>query len=72
MVYLSNTAFAESTEIQYGGSISYQSSTVGNFHVDGKRVFCMNHAKTLLSSGTQEETSLSTLLVQIIKTPRII
>lgn len=55
---LSNTAFAESTEIQYGGSISYQGSTVGNFHVDGKRAFCMDHAKISPSSGTQAETSI--------------
>lgn len=58
MMCLSNTAFAESTEIQYGGSISYQGSTVGNFHVDGKRAFCMDHAKTSPSSGTQAEKSI--------------
>ncbi len=58
MICLSNTAFAESTEIQYGGSISYQGSTVGNFHVDGRRAFCMDHAKISPSSGTQAETSI--------------
>lgn len=58
MMCLSNVAFAESTEIQYGGSITYQGSTVGNFHVDGKRAFCMDHAKTSPSSGTQAETSI--------------
>lgn len=58
MICLSNTTFAESVEIQYGGSISYQGSTVGNFHVDGKRAFCMDHAKTSPSSGTQAETSI--------------
>lgn len=55
-----NTAFAESTTIQYDGSISYQGSTVGNFHVDGRRAFCMDHEKTSPSNGTTAETSIYT------------
>ncbi len=58
MICLSNTALAGSTTIQYDGSISYQGSKVGNFHVDGKRAFCMDHEKTSPSNGTLAETSI--------------
>ncbi len=35
----SNIAKADTTTIQYDGKITYGSSTVGSFYVDGKRAF---------------------------------
>ena len=60
LISLSNTALAESVTIQYDGPVNYGYSTVGNFHVDGKRAFCMDHEKTSPTTGTYAETSIYT------------
>ena len=57
-ICLSNTVFAESTTIQYNGKITYGALTVGSFHVDGIRAFCMDHDKTSPSNGTSAKTSI--------------
>ena len=54
----SNIAKADTTTIQYDGKITYGSSTVGSFYVDGKRAFCMDQSKLSPSSGTVAETSI--------------
>ena len=54
----SNIAKADTTTIQYDGKITYVSSTVGSFYVDGKRALCMDHSKLSPSSGTVAETSI--------------
>lgn len=54
----SNIAKADTTTIQYDGKITYGSSTVGSFYVDGKRAFCMDHSKLSPSSGTVAENSI--------------
>lgn len=55
---VSKIALAGTTTIQYDGKVTYSYSTVGSFHVDGKRAFCMDHDKTTPSNGTVAETSI--------------
>lgn len=53
---LQKNVYAYTATIEYGGSVTYGYSTVGNFFVDGRRAFCMDHAKTSPSSGTNAES----------------
>lgn len=41
VVGLSDMVKADTVNIQYEGKITYGASTVGSFHVDGIRAFCM-------------------------------
>lgn len=58
VVGLSDMVKADTVNIQYEGKITYGASTVGSFHVDGIRVFCMDHDKTSPSNGTSAKTSI--------------
>ena len=53
---LQKNVYAYTATIEYGGSVTYGYSTVGNFFVDGRRAFCMDHDKTSPSSGTEVES----------------
>ncbi|MBQ3408115.1 MAG: hypothetical protein IJH12_02780 [Clostridia bacterium] len=53
---LQKNVYAYTATIEYGGSVTYGYSTVGNFFVDGRRAFCMDHDKTSPSSGTEAES----------------
>lgn len=46
-----------SVGIQYNGQVSYGGTTVGDFTVNGKVAFCMQHPKPTPPSGTQGEMS---------------
>ena len=58
VVGLSDMVKADTVNIQYEGKITYGASTVGSFHVDGIRAFCMDHDKTSPSNGTSAKTSI--------------
>ena len=49
---LQTTVNAESYVIDYRGSVTYGGSKVGKFFIEGKRGFCMDHAKATPNSGT--------------------
>lgn len=44
-----------SVGIQYNGQVSYGGTTVGDFTVNGKTAFCLQHPKPTPPSGTQGE-----------------
>lgn len=52
---LQKNVYAYMATVEYGGSVTYGYSTVGNFFVDGRRAFCIDHDKTSPSSGTDAE-----------------
>lgn len=58
VVGLSDMVKADTVNIQYEGKITYGALTVGSFHVDGIRAFCMDHDKTSPSNGTSAKTSI--------------
>ncbi|MDZ5760657.1 SpaA isopeptide-forming pilin-related protein [Carnobacterium maltaromaticum] len=44
---------ATGATIQYNGQVSYGGTTVGDFSVNGKQAFCLQHPKPTPPSGTQ-------------------
>lgn len=50
---IANSVYAGVGTIEYSGKITYGKSSVGQFHVDGRIAFCMDHAKTTPANGTE-------------------
>ncbi|MHC5409248.1 SpaA isopeptide-forming pilin-related protein [Listeria seeligeri] len=48
-------ADAASTGIVYKGQVSYGGSTVGNFEIDGKQAFCIEHSKPTPATGQSND-----------------
>ncbi|MEH7081052.1 prealbumin-like fold domain-containing protein, partial [Bacillus velezensis] len=46
------TVFASSANVVYRGSVTYGSSTVGDFTVNGKQAFCIEHLKASPPTGS--------------------
>lgn len=49
---------AASATVVYNGKVTWSGSTVGNFTVNGKQAFCLEHAKTTPPTGTALTTEI--------------
>lgn len=52
------TVNAASVTVVYNGKATWSGSTVGNFTVNGKQAFCLEHAKTTPPTGTPLTTEI--------------
>ena len=52
------TVNAASATVVYNGKATWSGSTVGNFTVNGKQAFCLEHAKTTPPTGTPLTTEI--------------
>ncbi len=50
--------FANTYSVEYHGKVSYGSSTVGSFTVNGARAFCMDHDKDSPPTNTEVNEEL--------------
>lgn len=52
------SSLADTTTVEYHGSISYGGSTVGRFTVNGEVAFCMDHKKKTPPTGTSASSEI--------------
>lgn len=52
ILLLTNSVYADEGTIEYRGKITSGDSTVGEFYVDGRIAFCVDHAKPTPPNGT--------------------
>ena len=50
--------FPKTETLKYHGKISYDGSTVGDFTIDGKQAFCLEHPKTTPGNNTKLTTDI--------------